>query len=94
MRYLLILLLAGCGPIPVQMSKQDQTQKQSAEQTARQEQSADQQSAHQSESRQGTTSMPVILICNTVSSPGGHYIAPNPEGELTKSINSNLKGTK
>jgi len=69
MRYLLpLLLLAGCGPIPVQMqsSKQEQTQRTS--QSA--EQSADQQSAHQSESKQGTNSMPVIIICNTTNSAG------------------------
>lgn len=67
-RYLLVLLLAGCGPVPVQVSKtsQEQTQRQSNEQT----QSADQQSAHQSESKQGTTSMPVIIICNTNNSDG------------------------
>ena len=93
MRYLLpILLLAGCGPIPVQVqsSKQEQSQRQSNEQ--QQQQSADQQSAHQSESRQGTNSMPVIVICNTVSSPNGHCIAPNEDGPLKNHINRNLKG--
>lgn len=94
-RYLLItLLLAACGPIPVQISKQDQTQKQSAKQEVANDLAADQQSSHASESRQGTNSMPVIIICNTVSSPGGHCIAPNPEGEFTKNINRNLKGAK
>lgn len=70
MRYLLpiIIMLGGCGPIPVQMqsSKQEQTQRTS--QSA--EQSADQQSAHQSEAKQGTNSMPVIIICNTTNSAG------------------------
>ena len=68
-RYLLpLIMLAGCGPIPVQMqsSKQEQTQRTS--QSA--EQSADQQSAHQSEAKQGTNSMPVIIICNTTNSAG------------------------
>ena len=90
MRYLLpLLLLAGCGPIPVQIqsSKQEQSQRQSNEQ----QQSADQKSDHQSESRQGTNSMPVIVICNTVSSPNGHCIAPNPDGPLQKSITNQLK---
>ena len=93
MRYLLpILLLAGCGPISVQVqsSKQEQSQRQSV----KQQQSADQQSAHQSESKQGTNSMPVIVICNTVSSPNGHCIAPNEDGPLKNHINRNLKGTK
>ena len=93
MRYLLpILLLAGCGPIPVQVqsSKQEQTQRQSNEQS----QSADQQSAHQSESKQGTNSMPVIIICNTVSSPGGHCIAPPENSPVLTNIRDNLKGRK
>jgi type III secretory pathway component EscV len=87
-----ILLLAGCGPIPVQVqsSKQEQSQRQSNEQ--QQQQSADQQSAHQSESKQGTNSMPVIIICNTVSSPNGHCIAPNEDSPLKQHINRNLKG--
>ena len=91
MRYLLpLIMLAGCGPVPVQISKQDQTQRQSAEQTA--SQSAEQQSSHASESKQGTNSMPVIIICNTVSSPNGHCIAPNQDGPIQQEINRNLKG--
>ena len=69
MRYLFpLLMLAGCGPIPVQMqsSKQEQTQRTS--QSA--EQSADQQSSHASDAKQGTNSMPVIIICNTTNSAG------------------------
>ena len=90
---MLTLAAAGCGPIPVQVqsSKQEQSQRQSNEQ--QQQQSADQQSAHQSESKQGTNSMPVIVICNTVSSPNGHCIAPNEDGSLKNHINRNLKGT-
>jgi len=91
MRYLLpLLFLAACGPVPVQISKQSQEQTQTANQTA--SNAADQQSQHQSESKQGTTSMPVIIICNTVSSPGGHCIAPNEDGPITQQINRNLKG--
>jgi hypothetical protein len=83
-----LIMLAGCGPIPVQISKQDQTQRVS--QSA--EQSADQQSSHQSAAKQGTNSMPVIIICNTVSSPGGHCIAPNQDGPIQQEINRNFKG--
>lgn len=85
-------LLAGCGPIPVQISKQsqEQQQSQSVTSTSTQSQGQDQQSAHQSEARQGTNSMPVIVICNTVSSPNGHCIAPNPDGPLQKQINRQL----
>jgi hypothetical protein len=83
-----LVMLAGCGPIPVQVSKQDQTQR-VAQDVA---QAADQQSSHASESRQGTNSMPVIIICNTVSSPGGHCIAPNQDGPIQREINRNFKG--
>jgi len=93
MRYLLIFLLAGCGPIPVQISKQDQTQKQSVKQEVANDLAADQQSSHASESKQGTNSMPVILICNTVSSPNGHCIAPNEDGPLQQAVGSRLRGT-
>jgi len=90
-RYLLpLIMLAGCGPIPVQISKQSQEQSQTASQTA--SQSADQQSSHQSAAKQGTNSMPVILICNTVSSPNGHCIAPNQDGPIQQEINRNFKG--
>lgn len=92
-RYLLILLLAACGPIPVQISKQDQTQKQSVKQEVANDLAADQQSSHQSESKQGTSSMPVIVICNTVSSPNGHCIAPNEDGPLQQSVGARLRGT-
>jgi hypothetical protein len=84
MRYLLpLLLLVGCGPIPVQMqsSKQEQTQRTS--QSA--EQSADQQSAHQSEAKQGTNSMPVIIICNTTNSAG--VLCDASKGQSTSTRN-------
>jgi hypothetical protein len=88
-RYLLpFLMLAGCGPVPVQVSKQSQEQAQTASLAA------DQQSSHASESRQGTNSMPVIIICNTVSSPGGHCIAPNEEGPVQRAVDSNLGWSK
>ena len=91
---LLSVAAAGCGPIPVQVqsSKQEQSQRQSVKQEVANDLSADQQSAHQSESRQGTNSMPVIIICNTVSSPGGRCIDPNENGPIKDHINHNLKG--
>lgn len=92
---MLTIAAAGCGPIPVQVqsSKQEQSQRQSVKQDVANDLSADQQSAHQSESRQGTNSMPVIIICNTVSSPNGHCIAPNENGPIKDHINRNLKGS-
>lgn len=95
MRYLLSLLLAACGPIPVQISKpsQEQTQKQSVSQEVANDLAADQQSSHSSASKQGTNSMPVIVICNTVSSPNGHCIAPNEDGLLQQTVGARLRGT-
>ena len=95
MRYLLpLVLLAGCGPIPVQMqsSKQEQTQRQSNDQ--QQQQSADQQSAHQSESKQGTNSMPVIILCVSNNSPSSQCATPKEGGAITESIDKQIRGTK
>lgn len=92
MRYILpMLLLAGCGPIPVQMqsSKQEQTQRQSSEQTAKQ--SSDQQSQHQSESKQGTNSMPVIIICNTTNSAGSSCAAFPKDNAIQPAIRNQVK---
>jgi hypothetical protein len=64
-RYLpIVLLLSACGPIPVQMSSQKQTQssKQDVAQEVANDLAASNASAH--ESKQGTNSMPVIIICN------------------------------
>lgn len=92
MRYLLpILLLAACGPIPVQVSKtsQEQTQRQSAEQTA--STAADQQSAHQSESKQGTNSMPVIVICNTNNSPSSRCVTQPEEAPVMEAVRGKVQ---
>jgi hypothetical protein len=75
MRYLLPMItvtLAACGPIPVQMSSQLQSQssKQEVAQEVANDLAASQSSAHQSESKQGTNSMPVIIICNNNAANG------------------------
>jgi hypothetical protein len=92
-RYLLpMITITACGPVPVQVSKtsQEQTQRQSAEQT----QSADQQSAHQSESKQGTNSMPVIIICNQNNSARATCVTPKENGPLGQEFDSRIKGAK
>ena len=91
-RYLFPIFLAACGPIPIQISQQTSKQKQAQEVTTSQDQdqSQSQASAHHSEARQGTNSMPVIIICNTVSSPNGHCIAPNQDGPLQQTIKRQL----
>jgi type III secretory pathway component EscV len=96
MRYLLpILMLAGCGPIPVQMQSSKQEQRQSNEQKQSNEQTAstaaDQQSAHQSEAKQGTNSMPIIIICNSNNSPNANCAAPREGGVLEEGIGNVMR---
>ena len=67
MKYLLyMLLLAGCTTT-LNVTPQRQQQEQTSSQTA--STAADQQSSHASDSKQGTNSMPVIIICNSTNSP-------------------------
>ena len=99
MRYLLplpILLLAGCGPVPVQVqsSKQEQSQRQSVKQEVANDLAADQQSTHQSESKQGTNSMPVIILCVSNNSPSSQCATPKEGGAITESIDKHILGTK
>lgn len=86
MRLLLIgtALLAGCTfntTIPVgdnmsqrQSNQQRQEQAQTSTQTSRT--SADQQSSHASDSKQGTNSMPVIVVCTQLGSARSNCITP------------------
>lgn len=91
MRYFVILLLAACGPIPVQMqsSKQDQTQRSSQE--VANDLAAEQQSSHQSESKQGTNSMPVIVICNQNNSQGASCATPREDSPLEGAVINRLR---
>lgn len=94
MKYLLLLFLAGCtinATVPLEDSM---SQKQSVSNHQRQEQSqtndqtastaADQQSSHASESKQGTNSMPVVVVC--VQNNSGNSQCVNPPQPLSKSI--------
>ena len=81
-KYLLILLLAACGPIPVSISRTSTEQSQSNSQEA--SAAADQQSSHASESRQGTNSMPVLVVC--VQNNSGNSQCATPQQPLSKSI--------
>jgi len=89
---LALLLLSGCGPIPVQMSSQKQTQ--SSKQEVAQEVAQDQaqQSAH--ESKQGTNSMPVIIICNTNNSENARCATIPEDGALLDTVRNNMKSKK
>ena len=92
MRYLLPLLsLAACGPVPVQISKQaqEQTVSQTASQTA--SNAADQQSAHQSESKQGTNSMPVIVVCVQNNSATSNCATPQKDGPVGETLLRKMK---
>jgi starvation-inducible outer membrane lipoprotein len=89
MRYLFVLTLAACGPVPVQISKQAQEQTQTASQTA--SQAADQQSAHQSESKQGTNSMPVIVVCVQNNSAASNCATPQKDGPVAETLMRKMK---
>ena len=88
MKYLLpLLLLAGCTPTlnvtpQRQQQEQNQTQSQTNSQTA--STAADQQSSHASDSKQGTNSMPVIVICNQLGSARSN--CSTPQQSLSTSI--------
>ena len=79
---LLSVAAAGCGPIPVQVQSSKQEQSQTNSQTA--STAADQQSSHASESKQGTTSMPIIVVC--VQNNSGNSQCVTPQQPLSKSI--------
>jgi hypothetical protein len=92
-RYLLpvVLLLSACGPIPIQLSSQKQTQssKQDVAQEVANELAASNASAH--ESKQGTNSMPVIIICNTTSSPNASCAAQPKDGPIVDAIRAQVR---
>lgn len=67
MKYILPFLLAACSPIPVQIAKQSQEQSQS--QSMQSSNDAAAQSSHASDSKQGLSSQPIIIICNSANSP-------------------------
>jgi starvation-inducible outer membrane lipoprotein len=87
--YLLVLALAACGPVPVQIRKQAQEQTQTASQTA--SQAADQQSQHQSESKQGTNSMPVIVVCVQNNAPSASCAIPAKDGPVGETLLRKMK---
>lgn len=73
---IIVALLAACTTTlnltpQVQQSKQQQEQNQTQSQSNTQTAStaADQQSSHASDSKQGLSSQPVIVICNSTNSP-------------------------
>jgi type III secretory pathway component EscV len=83
-KYVLPLLLSGCTfntSIPVgdsmsQQQKNQQRQEQSQTNSQTASTAADQQSSHASESKQGTNSMPVVIICNQLGSARSNCITP------------------
>lgn len=89
-----LALLTGCGPVPVQISKQEQTQRQSVKQEVANELAAEQQSSHASEARQGTNSMPVIIICNQLNSSRSTCVTPKDKGMLGDAWEERVKTGK
>ena len=99
MRYLLPLLLlvspimlSACGPIPVQMSSQKQTQSSKQEVAQEVAQDVAQQSAH--ESKQGTNSMPVIIICNQNGSSNSSCAGIPKESPMLQDVQKRYGGNK
>ena len=91
-RYLLpITMLYGCGPIPISVTKTSQEQSQRVSNELSQDQQQAQQSSHASESKQGTNSMPVIIICNSNNSPYSQCATPRENGVLSDAIDNQLK---
>ena len=88
-----IALLAGCGPIPVQISKQSQEQTQRTSQEVAQDvaQAVAQQSSHASDAKQGTNSMPVIIICNTNNSAGATCATLPKDNPLQPAVKHRIK---
>jgi hypothetical protein len=87
----LALLLSACGPIPVQMSSQKQSQSSKQEQAQEVAQDQTQSSAHQSAAKQGTNSMPVIIICNTNNSPGARCATQPEDAPIMGEIKSKIR---
>lgn len=71
---LLTVLLTGCSipPSQSQRSSQKSSQEQEALQT--------------SESKQGTVSQPIIVICNVVNSRDGRCVTPEKDGVINDVI--------
>jgi type III secretory pathway component EscV len=91
---ILALLLAGCGPIPVQVSKTSQEQKQSSKQEVAQEVANDLTASNTSghESKVGTSSMPVIIICNTNNSANARCASIPENGPMMKDVQRRYRG--
>ena len=92
-------LLAGCTfntTVPIgdsmsQQQKNQQRQEQSQTNSQTASTAADQQSSHASDSKQGTNSMPVIIICNSNNSPRATCATPREGGALNDVVDSNLR---
>ena len=83
MRYLLLtLLLAACGPIPVSMESTKQTSKQTSRQEVSQEVAQDVANDLGQASRQGTVSMPVIILCVQNQSNSANCAYPQKDGMM------------
>ena len=79
----LILLLSACTTVnlpPQQSQRQQQEQRQQQSQEQSSTQGQDQSTAHASDSRQGTVSQPIIVICNHVNSANSRCATPR-DGE-------------
>jgi len=80
--YILALcgLLSACGAIPVSVQSTKQTSRQSSTQEVAQEAAQDVANDLNSKSSQGTSSMPVIIICNMNSADNSRCAYPQKDG--------------
>lgn len=91
--YILALcgLLSACGAIPVSVQSTKQTSRQSSTQEVAQEAAQDVANDLNSKASQGTSSMPVIIICNTNNSPSAQCAGLPKDGPMVRDIQKRYK---
>jgi len=75
-----VTLLSSCGAIPVSVQSSKQTSKQTSKQEVAQEVDQDVANDLNARASQGTSSMPVIIICNTNNSANSRCAYPQKDG--------------
>ena len=91
LRTLPFLLLAGCTTVnlpPSQKQQQEQTQSSTLTVTPTQTVTPSQDTQHASDSRQGTVSQPIIVICNQLSSSHSRCVTPKEGDPFLKPVDA------
>ena len=88
-----VLALSGCSGLTSNKPSSESKSKASSEASADQQNRQDSQ--HASDSKQGTISQPIIVICNVNNSAGSNCATPVKDGPVDKVIHdTSKKGTK